>query len=271
MAWTALTYAFESVLTSAKMTQAQANFAAVAAGDAGAPAITKLGTLTTRPVVSLGASGAAPYSAATAVLEDDVSHYLNLLSPNTAITGFLFGDPEDALRGRFTYDHSTDTFALWIGGVFIARWNASGQFDGVIPLARLIRATGAGTSGSPITITTSTTGICSTPSMNVTSGDRIWVQAQVQVQKLTSLGHVTLIVQKGSGTATIEVTPGWLELYEARHDIPINAYRTINIAGFMKVTATGTLVMDLVGLTSTDTASIATDNGQLAITVLNNG
>lgn len=37
MAWTALTYAYGSVLTSAKMTQNQDNFTALANGDSGAP------------------------------------------------------------------------------------------------------------------------------------------------------------------------------------------------------------------------------------------
>lgn len=40
MAWTDLTFASESILTSEKMTQLQANFAAMAAGDSGAPEIT---------------------------------------------------------------------------------------------------------------------------------------------------------------------------------------------------------------------------------------
>lgn len=39
MSWTPLTYAFGSKLTSTKMTQNQANFLAVAAGDSGAPNI----------------------------------------------------------------------------------------------------------------------------------------------------------------------------------------------------------------------------------------
>ena len=39
MAWTALTFAFGSVLTSTKMTQLQANLAAMASGDAGAPEV----------------------------------------------------------------------------------------------------------------------------------------------------------------------------------------------------------------------------------------
>ncbi len=41
MAWTNLTYAFGSKLTSTQMTQNQANFAALAAGDAGAPDVQK--------------------------------------------------------------------------------------------------------------------------------------------------------------------------------------------------------------------------------------
>ena len=40
MAWTSLTYPFASVLTSAKMTQNQANFTALANGDSGAPPVT---------------------------------------------------------------------------------------------------------------------------------------------------------------------------------------------------------------------------------------
>lgn len=39
MTWTGLTYSFGSLLTSTKMTQNQANFSALAAGDAGAPHI----------------------------------------------------------------------------------------------------------------------------------------------------------------------------------------------------------------------------------------
>lgn len=39
MAWTALTYAYGSVLTSAKMTQNQDNFTAIANGDSGTPKI----------------------------------------------------------------------------------------------------------------------------------------------------------------------------------------------------------------------------------------
>lgn len=39
MAWTALTYAFESVLTSAKMTQNQDNFTAIAQANSGAPVV----------------------------------------------------------------------------------------------------------------------------------------------------------------------------------------------------------------------------------------
>ena len=41
MAWTSLTFAYGSVLTSAKMTQMYDNFAAMAAGAAGAPSITR--------------------------------------------------------------------------------------------------------------------------------------------------------------------------------------------------------------------------------------
>lgn len=43
MAWTNLSFSFEQVLTSSEMNQLQANFAAMAAGDSGAPAITALG------------------------------------------------------------------------------------------------------------------------------------------------------------------------------------------------------------------------------------
>ena len=41
MVWTNLTFPYGSKLSSAQMTQLQANFAAMAAGDAGAPEITK--------------------------------------------------------------------------------------------------------------------------------------------------------------------------------------------------------------------------------------
>lgn len=64
MAWTNLTFAFGSLLTSTKMTQMYDNFAALAAGDSGAPNVIVDGSnitsgAITRAKLSTGTSGAS--------------------------------------------------------------------------------------------------------------------------------------------------------------------------------------------------------------------
>lgn len=62
MTWTALTYGFGSQLTSTKMTQNQANFSALAAGDAGAPRIvgTAVGSYTADTATNSYLVGSCP-------------------------------------------------------------------------------------------------------------------------------------------------------------------------------------------------------------------
>lgn len=59
MAWTNLSFAYGSALTSTKMTQLQANFAAMAAGDSGSPTIVNATNLTGSGTVSNTATGGA--------------------------------------------------------------------------------------------------------------------------------------------------------------------------------------------------------------------
>ena len=62
MAWTSLTFSFGSLLTSTKMTQLQDNFAAMAAGDSGAPTVDTAGitalAVTTAKIAALNVTGA---------------------------------------------------------------------------------------------------------------------------------------------------------------------------------------------------------------------
>lgn len=132
MSWTALTYAFNSVLTSAKMTQNQANFTALAQGLSGAPAILK---------------AALPAS----VAHEDEANVFTLLQKiklaNAAIElDATTGDPVVRLfsggvnKCEFGYDSSEDEFSIGDAGIGdVVTWAvATGkQTLGIVPLARM--------------------------------------------------------------------------------------------------------------------------------------
>jgi hypothetical protein len=76
---------------------------------------------------SNGSSGVTPSSAAEVFAEDDAASLIQIATPNTQSGQLNFADPENASAGSITYDHATDTFTFFTGGV--GRWtmNSSGH------------------------------------------------------------------------------------------------------------------------------------------------
>lgn len=161
MAWTSLTYAFESVLTSAKMTQNQDNFTALAQGLSGAPAILKAAipasvayedeanTFTTNqtiqkadPVILLDDTAAGSTTAKIHFNNDSL--YLRTNENET------LDQQNDATKPSWALalENTADTFTVYrrpAGGAFAALFgfNNSGTMTvGTVPLARIDGFTG---------------------------------------------------------------------------------------------------------------------------------
>jgi hypothetical protein len=62
-----------------------------------------------------GASGATPEGGSELVIEDDGNARINLLSPNDAYPGLIFGDPQDNSVGWMIYNHNSDKLRLGAG------------------------------------------------------------------------------------------------------------------------------------------------------------
>ncbi len=95
-------------------------------------AFRQVGIGTTNPGAPLhvyrGSSGASPYVGALVALESNTSAYWQLLTPNTALVGFMFGDPEQQEAGRIYYQHSTDKMLFGTANAFRAALDSSGRF-----------------------------------------------------------------------------------------------------------------------------------------------
>ncbi len=63
-----------------------------------------------------GSSGASADGNARVIIEDDTHAFINFLSPATATTGLLMGDPGGTARGQVKYDHSADALELISSG-----------------------------------------------------------------------------------------------------------------------------------------------------------
>ena len=99
---------------------------------------------------------------------------------------------------------------------------------------------------SQITGLSSTKTLVTLASMDVISGDRVYIEARVQYSTSTSAGRAVTKILKDSGTATIV----------AFHDLTSIDHRAITsdihptdhvISGFFKVTGSGTLVLKMTG------------------------
>ena len=110
MAWEALTYSFGSKLTSTKMTQNQANFLAMAAGDSGAPSIVALGAALALDL-TISNAAASPPDTNTVTKENIVKGWAHVtysagtptLDDNFNVSGIV-----DIAVGRITIQWDTD-------------------------------------------------------------------------------------------------------------------------------------------------------------------
>lgn len=151
MAWTALTYIFESVLTSAKMTQNQDNFTALAQGLSGAPAILK---------AAIPSSVAYEDEANTFTANQKIEGVTPILRINATS-----GNPGVRLVQAGTdiiniyYD--TTLGLLTIGQIGVSdflKWDLTGKMTaGIVPLARMASATVINESGATVAANGTTT------------------------------------------------------------------------------------------------------------------
>jgi hypothetical protein len=74
-----------------------------------------------------GASGATPEGGSELVIEDDGNARINLLSPNDAYPGLMFGDPQDNSVGWVIYNHNSDKLRL--GAADADRVTITGEGD----------------------------------------------------------------------------------------------------------------------------------------------
>ena len=85
-----------------------------------------------------GSAGAvSPLAGTQVTIEDNATAYLSFLTPNTATSGILFGDPEDNDVGQITYSHSANQLSFTDGTT------------GTKTLAELAASSGAQISGTP--------------------------------------------------------------------------------------------------------------------------
>lgn len=102
MAWTALTYAFGSVLTSSKMTQNQDNFTAMGDGDAGAPKVKPLAINpgTNLYVLRTNASGVVEWQLPkTSLVRADVTALSGSVNPTASFTNVAAINLGDVVTG----------------------------------------------------------------------------------------------------------------------------------------------------------------------------
>ncbi len=136
-----------------------------------------------------GTAGSIVANASAAlIIEDDVTVYLQFLTPNTIAPGILFGDPESAVAGAFTYNHATDIMAFTIDAA--ARF-AFGVASVEFQQATVISSTAGAITHSPATrsVFTKPINLGSPGSLTIASG----------AVAITGPYH-TLVVEGGAGS-----------------------------------------------------------------------
>jgi len=117
---------------------------------------------------------------------------------------------------------------VWTYDATAAKWYPTTVNSGNLPMTGEQSATYAGTS-------------VSLSQMNVTAGDRFWIQAGQYVSP-SAIGWASIMISKASGTATIAFNYDQAEIINTT-GYAASTSGVLNVGGYCQVTGSGTLVM----------------------------
>lgn len=156
-------------------------------------------------VVNAGVSGATPsVNADDLVIHGAGATGISILTPNTFVGSFHFGDPESATVGGIQYSHATDTLGILVNGAVAGTWSAAGLR---IALAKLLlNLTGATDfaveESSADVVHLGAAGAASGIFINTVTGDVTFANG------VTVTGTFTGAVPLGSATGILPISKG---------------------------------------------------------------
>ncbi len=164
------------------------------------------------------------------------------------------------------YNPSTDEFSLENGAVADkVGWTVAtgSQVRGIVPLARMQAEEQSAENAGAVTLLVGATAIATLASMNVVAGDRILVAGLVAVTKGATTGLIRINVTKSAGTATIVWGVNKADLVDERPNILNGSLNQFALFGICEVTGTGTLTLQLAGLSAGSNSTVAIGDGDL--------
>ena len=198
-----------------------------AAASAGTMSVLNTGNVgigTTTPVTKLdvyaGASGAGYGTNAKMAIESNGNAFLQFATPNTAISGIYFGDPQQSTQGGIFYDHASDYLRFDAGATNRMVVNSSGNV-GIATSSPSYKLSVSGSAffdgGTIYTSTLVATSSITTPLLNLTN---LLVNGSTTLQNFTFqnatgtllslFGTNTDGVRRFSASSTAGPTMDWI-------------------------------------------------------------
>lgn len=137
--------------------------------------------------------------------------------------------------------------------------------SGTVPLTRFQRTElSAENAGAVLNLAATGTTVVSLDLGTVTSGDRIFLDASLQIDLPAAGAHViSAEIAKDSGTATIAFANDLASFREDQRRAAEGDSVRFTLGAVVKATGNGTLVMKLAGYDSAATGDVAAGNGQI--------
>ncbi len=199
------------------------------------------------------------------IIDADIDPKLVMNDPNAADFWRMGWTLAAVAKGFLAYNPSTDEFSLETGA-FADKvgWTVANgkQVRGIVPLARMQVDEQSASNAGAVTVTTSLTAVVLLASMNVVAGDRILYQGFMNLAKGVTAGTTSMVVDKSSGTATIQVYNTGSTAGNS-HDQTASITHKLESSGIIKVTGTGTLVLRIAGVSNGSNGTVAIGDGQL--------
>lgn len=143
--------------------------------------------------------------------------------------------------------------------------------EGTVPLARMQRTEGSAQNAGSVTVTAAKTQIVTLSLGTVNLGDRIFIGFMTLITKGATAGYTRMIIDKSAGTATYQLYND--RTSDASVDLrqEISSSNWMNMFVPMKITATGTLTLQVSGQSFGSDSTVVVGGTEIYALALNNG
>lgn len=192
--------------------------------------------------------------------------FLELLTTTNNNGGLALYNDVGALMARLRHAFGTGLQYIDDAGGSLIRdeWQQSDgkQTAGIAPLDRMQTTEVSAENAGIVTILAAATQIVALGSINVSTNDRILVAASVAYLKGATAGLTSLIIRKNAGTATIQTYQNAVIVDRTEQDIAAEN-PTKTLFGIVKVTAGGTLTLEVIGQSLGSNSTVSAGAGEL--------